>query len=163
MAKNLAKMVPKKYEDWTKKDVRKVINAYALKVKRGEITENTLVEVKKTLKRFFKWLEKGELVSWCTTGKRQTTVTPSDLITEDEFMAMMTACTNSRDRALISLLYESGARIGEVGSMRVRDVSFDEYGVIIWLPKSKTVKRKLRLVFDKISCRMAGGPPPEEP
>ena len=145
--KNLLKIVPKKFEDWTKKDVRKVINTYALRVKRGEITENTLIEVKKTLKKFFKWLEMEELVSWYTTGKRQTTVTPSDLITEEEFMAMMAACTNSRDRALISLMYESGARIGEVGSMRVKDVSFDDYGVLIWLPRSKTVKRKLRLVY----------------
>jgi len=54
---------------------------------------------------------------------------------------------NSRDRALVSLLYESGARIGEIGSMRVKDVSFDEYGAIVWLPKSKTVTRKLRVVY----------------
>ncbi len=44
---------------------------------------------------------------------------------------MMNACMNSRDRAMIPLLYESGARIGEIGSMRVKDVSFDEYGAIV--------------------------------
>ncbi len=60
---------------------------------------------------------------------------------------MMNACMNSRDRAMISLLYESGARIGEIGSMRVKDVSFDEYGAIVWLPKSKTVRIKIRVVY----------------
>jgi integrase len=54
---------------------------------------------------------------------------------------------NSRDRALLSLFYESGARIGEIGSMSVKDVSFDEYGAIVWLPKSKTIRRKLRVVY----------------
>ncbi len=60
---------------------------------------------------------------------------------------MMNACMNSRDRAMISFIYESGARIGEVRSMRVKDVSFDEYGAIVWLPESKTQKRKLRIVY----------------
>jgi integrase len=32
--------------------------------------------------------------------------------------------------ALLSLFYETGARIGEMGSMRIKDVSFDEYGAI---------------------------------
>jgi len=34
-----------------------------------------------------------------------------------------------------------------VGSMRIKDVSFDEYGAIVWLPESKTQKRKLRIVY----------------
>ncbi len=33
---------------------------------------------------------------------------------------MLEVCRNSRDRAL---LYETGARIGEIGSMRVKDVN----------------------------------------
>jgi len=60
---------------------------------------------------------------------------------------MLKACMNSRDRVLVSLLYESGAKIGEIGSMRVKDASFDEYGAIVWLPKSKTITRKLRVVY----------------
>ncbi|KUK07763.1 MAG: Integrase family protein [Archaeoglobus fulgidus] len=54
---------------------------------------------------------------------------------------------NSRDRAFISMLYETGARIGEIGSMRIKDVLFDDYGAVVWLPKSKTVRRKLRVVY----------------
>jgi len=68
--------------------------------------------VKKTLKKFFKWLEKEELVNWFSLGNVDPKVSPQDLITEEEFEAMLNACMNSRDRAMISLLYESGARIG---------------------------------------------------
>jgi len=140
-------VVDKRLDTWDKRDVRKVINRYQIECNEGKISENSLREVKKTLKKFFKWLEKEELVCWFSLGNVDPKVSPQDLITEEEFEAMLNACMNSRDRALISLLYESGARIGEVGSMRVKDVSFDEYGAIVWLPESKTQKRKLRIVY----------------
>jgi len=126
---------------------QKGVNYYQKKVKEGVLSENTLVEVKKTLKKFFKWLGKEEVINWFTGSGWENRISPNDLITEEEFEAMLKACMNSRDRALISLLYESGARIGEIGSMRIRDLSFDEYGAIVWLPKSKTVRRRLIVVY----------------
>ncbi len=60
---------------------------------------------------------------------------------------MMNTCLNSRDRAFLSLIYETGARIGEIGAMRIKDVVFDDYGAVVWLPRSKTQRRKLRVVY----------------
>ena len=145
--KRFLEIVSKKLEQWERKDIRKVINHYQRRVEKGELSENTLVEVKKTLKKFFKWAGKEEQVNWFTGSGWENGVSPNDLITEEEFEAMINACMSSRDRAIISLLYESGARIGEIGSMRVKDVSFDDYGAIVWLPKSKTVRRRLRVVY----------------
>ncbi|HIH69355.1 MAG TPA: tyrosine-type recombinase/integrase [Methermicoccus shengliensis] len=99
-------------------------------------------EVKKTLKKFFRGLEKDDLVNWFTLGNVETKVSPQDLITEEEFRKMLDACLNSRDRAFLSLLYETGARIGEIASMRIKDVLFDEYGAVIWLPKSKNPEKE---------------------
>ena len=140
-------IVPKRLDQWERRDIRKVINHYHRRVEKEEISENTLVEVKKTLKKFFKWAGKEELVDWFAGSGWENKVSPNDLITEDEFESMLDACMNSRDKALLSLLYESGARIGEIGPMRIKDVSFDDYGAIVWLPKSKTVRRKLRVVY----------------
>ena len=139
--------VDKKIDEWDRKDVRRTINHFKAEVERGRITESSFEEVKKTLKKFFKWFGKEEIVSWFSLKNVETKISPQDLITEEEFERMMTACMSSRDRALISLLYETGARIGEIGSMRIKDVSFDEYGAIVWLPKSKTKRRKLRVVY----------------
>ncbi len=133
--------------EFTKDDVRKVLAHYQTLVNQGKYTDSTIFEVKKTLKKFFKWFGKEDLVSWFSVGNVENKLSPSDLITEEEFRRMLDACQNSRDRALISLLYETGARIGEIGSMRIKDVQFDEYGAVVWLPKSKTVSRKLRVVF----------------
>lgn len=141
------KAVDKKIDEWDRKDVRRTLNHYKEEHDTGKITENSMLEVKKTLKKVFKWMGKEELVNWFTVGKTETKVTPQDLITEEEFNKMIENCMNSRDRALISLLYESGARIGEIGSMRVKDISFDDYGTLIWLPKSKTATRKVRVVY----------------
>ncbi|WP_456468939.1 tyrosine-type recombinase/integrase [Archaeoglobus sp.] len=133
--------------DFRKTEVKKVINHYQLLKANGDVSDSSVFEVKKTLKKFFKWYGREELVSWFSVGDVKNKLSPMDLITEEEFQRMMDACTNSRDRAFISLLYESGARIGEIGSMRIKDVSFDEYGAVVWLPRSKTVRRKLRVVY----------------
>ncbi len=145
--RKILKAVDKRIDEWDKRDVRRAINHFKAEMDHGGITENSFEEVKKTLKKFFKWLGKEEIVNWFSLGSVGPKVSPQDLITEEEFEAMLNACMNSRDRAIISLLYESGARIGEIGSMRVKDVSFDEYGAIVWLPKSKTIRRKLRIVY----------------
>jgi integrase len=145
--KKIIQTANKRLKDFEKVDVKRAINHYQLLRNSGEVSESSVFEIKKTLKKFFKWYGKNELVSWFSVGNVKNNLSPSDLITEEEFQKMLNACTNSRDRALISLLYESGARIGEVGSMRVKDVSFDEYGAIVWLPKSKTIRRKLRIVY----------------
>lgn len=140
-------VVGKRLDDFTRDDVSKVLAHFQLRANRGEISNNTIFEVRKTLKKFFKWLDKEELVNWFTTGKCQSNLSPQDLITREEFEKMLDVCLNSRDRALLSLLYETGARIGEVASMRIKDISFDDYGAVVWLPRSKTQRRKLRVVY----------------
>ena len=145
--KKIIQTANKRLKDFEKADVKRVINHYQLLRNSGELSDSSVFEVKKTLKKFFGWCGRDELINWFSIGKVKNSLSPSDLITEEEFQKMLNVCTNSRDRALLSLLYETGARIGEIGSMRVKDVSFDEYGAIVWLPKSKTIRRKLRVVY----------------
>jgi integrase/recombinase XerD len=76
------------------------------------------------------------------------TKTAEDLITADEIERMVTACTWTRDRALLLTLYEGGMRIGEIGTLTWGDVKFDEKGVVITVKSQKTEKaRYLRLVM----------------
>jgi len=140
-------LIPKKLQEFERSDVRKVIMRYQMLCNDEKVSESTLYEVKKTLKKFFRWMGREDLIDWFSIGNVKSNISPSDLITEEEFRKILNACKNSRDRAIISLLYESGARIGEIGAMRIKDVAFDEYGAVVWLPKSKTKKRKLRVVF----------------
>lgn len=140
-------LVGKRFEEFTRDDIRRVLAHYQLLVNKGERSESSVFEAKKTLKKFFKWLGKEELVNWFTLGSIKSNISPHDLITREEFEAMVRACFNSRDRAFLSLIYETGARIGEIGAMRIKDVVFDDYGAVVWLPRSKTLRRKLRVVY----------------
>ena len=53
---------------------------------------------------------------------------------------------HSRDRAFVSMLYELGARIGEVGSLRIKELARDKHGYIVDL-EGKTGHRTPRIVI----------------
>lgn len=58
-------------------------------------------------------------------------VREDQLLTADEIKLIIDACYSERDRALISLLYASGCRKGEIIGLKMRDVSFSRYGATI--------------------------------
>jgi integrase len=58
---------------------------------------------------------------------------------------MIEACEMPRDRALLMLLWDSGARITEILSLNIGHVQFDQYGAVI-IVNGKTGMRRLRLV-----------------
>jgi len=85
-------------------------------------------------------------VKWIrSTISRKDTKLPEDLLTEDDVRKMVDVCSNARDRALIFTLYESGARVGEVASLKIMDVKFDEYGSVL-VVTGKTGMRRVRMI-----------------
>ena len=79
----------KQYSEWTKKDY------------------------KVALKKFFRFLGKEELVKDIkTTMKNNRKKLPEELLTRTEIKKMVEASDHPRDKAIISLLYEGGLRIG---------------------------------------------------
>lgn len=65
-----------------------------------------------------------------------TPVQPSDLITKDEIDKLFRACNNPREKALIALLLDSGMRIGALGSLRIKNIEFNQFGAILFLSKT---------------------------
>ena len=111
------------------------------------------------IKKFYKWLEFGDeyknrteypqLVSWIRSSLRkneQPRIKASDILTEEEVKKLIDAADHSRDRAFISMLYELGARIGEIGSLRIKEVTRDKHGYIADL-EGKTGHRTPRIVI----------------
>jgi len=70
------------------------------------------------------------------------TTTPNDILTPEEIKRLIQACKHSRDRALISVLYESGARIGEIARLTWNDCIFDKYGAKLYINDQKTKKQR---------------------
>jgi integrase len=67
-------------------------------------------------------------------------------LTKEEIRSLIQATSNPRDKAFISVLYESGCRIGEILNIKIKNISFDEYGAQVVVPEGKTGPRRIRLI-----------------
>jgi len=70
---------------------------------------------------------------------------PEELLTEQEVNEIIKNCKTIRDRALIATLADSGCRISEIGTMKVKHVSFEEYGARLTV-SGKTGMRKILVI-----------------
>ena len=151
----VAAKIEKEFSDLTKKDVERFISYLQQK----DYSPWTKQTYKVMLRRFMTWLNNGEMpetVSWIKVNiSRAERKLPGEgeLINEDEIKNAMSMCQTVRDRCLLSVLYESGCRIGEVASMRMGNIVFDNYGVVITVV-GKTGARKIRLIQSTAYLKM---------
>jgi len=116
-----------------------------------DYAEYTKYDFKIVLKLLYKWLKGNDEtfppeISWLKPRLRNNAhKLPEELITEEEVLEMARATNNPRDKALVLLLYETGCRIGELLSLKVKNVSFDQYGAIL-IVTGKTGDRRVRAI-----------------
>jgi integrase len=103
-------------------------------------TDNTKADYKNFLKRFATWLHENDYAPNVriekirkirTAAYDAVTKTAEMMLSPDDVRAMIEVCTNSRDRALVALLYEGAFRIGEVATLRWGQVKFSEWNCSI--------------------------------
>ena len=135
------------FKDVTKDDLMTLFGS--MKNDEGKMVGCRTLELSKTVtKLFFKFLNNGqypECVTWIKSRKSRGGKLPEELLTEDDVKNMIRVCTTTRDKAFISMLYESGCRLGEIISLKLKHVSFDDYGAAIMVD-GKTGQRRVRLV-----------------
>ena len=92
-------------------------------------------DYKVTLKKFYKWYckeDNPELTKWIKiTVKKKDQRLPEDMLIESDVLKLIEYAKHQRDKAMIALLWDIGARIGEIGTLNIRHLSFDEYGAIV--------------------------------
>jgi site-specific recombinase XerD len=123
-----------------KSDVETIVS----NIERSGLSDWTKYDRKLFLKTFLTWMGKRDEVRWISFKKPRRL--PDDILTEKEVLAMIDAAENLRDKALIAMLYEGGFRIGELGTMALKDVSFDRYGALAMVD-GKTGMRRVRLIW----------------
>lgn len=130
------------------------LKRYIAGLERSDKSEWTKHDYKITIRKFYKWYyneENPELTKWIKTNvKRKQQKAPEDILTEAEIVALVDNATNNRDKALIALLWDIGARIGEIGTLRIKDLIFDNIGLTIHV-NGKTGFRRVRAVWS-IEC-----------
>lgn len=125
-----------------KKDLLKLFG----KIECKGYSEWTKHDYKVVIKKFYKWINGGEeypeAVKWIkTTFTDRNKKLPEDLLTCKDVKRIVNAADHIRDKALISLLYESGCRISEILTMRIKSLNFNEYGCMITVNGKKGMRR----------------------
>jgi integrase/recombinase XerD len=95
-----------------------------------------------SVRRFYKTMGRKDLVEKIRVPRR-----PSHLpqvLTQAEIKRLLDAAGNLRDKLMIELLWESGCRIGELTSLKMKDVQFDQYSGILHV-SGKTGERRIRV------------------
>ncbi len=146
---NLARYVEKDFNRLTRKDIEELVR----KVQNNGFSPQTVSDHLVVVKKFWKWLEGSDeeypdKVKWIKPKrhlKNGRTKLPEQLLTIADINKLVQAAANPRDKALISVLYESGCRIGELLTLRLQNVQFDQDGAILNV-NGKTGPRRVRII-----------------
>jgi len=141
----ISRWLKKPFSELNKEDIKDLVQ----KIESKDLSEWTKHDYKLIFKIFFRWLKKtedySEEVRWIRTRVRNPRMLPEEILTEDEVKKLVESATNLRDKAFILVLYESGCRIGELLSLRLKNVQFDEYGAQL-IVNGKTDMRRVRII-----------------
>ena len=119
-------------------------------------TANTRADYRNFLKRFVLWLHENDYApnvradkirKMKTAKSNCTTKTAEMMLTEDEVRAMIEACTTSRDRALVAVLYEGAFRIGELATLRWGQVRFTDWNCSITISFKTGIPRSIPIIL----------------
>lgn len=147
----------KKIDEWLGKDFDKAtkddIISLLSNIEKQQLSVWTKHSYKVIIKRFYKWLFQCEdtypdIVRWIKTNvkkKLQKLPNEGEMLTEEEVQKLIDSAQNLRDKAFVSLLWETGCRVGELATLRIRSLNFDEHGVILSV-YGKTGARNVRVI-----------------
>ncbi len=149
MVKNIAMKLKKGFPSADENDLKKFVKSIQ---NNGFYSAWTKQDYNKALKKFYRWLiGKGytkvdvEWIPITMKSKDKPKLKRSELLTEEEAHKVVEECENARDKALISLIWDTGARIGEIGSMTIGSVHFEDGGTLVDL-KGKTGSRTVFVI-----------------
>jgi len=143
--KRFGLFVNKPFENVTKEDILNFLS------KNESLKPSTINLMKIVIKSFFQWLygmsgrDYPDLVKWITQNKNNSHKLPEEILTVEEIRKIADTADNQRDRALITVCYDSACRATELLSLKIKHVSFDDYGAVIMVD-GKTGQRRIRLI-----------------
>lgn len=136
-----------RFPDMETADVKRVIEW----IHDRDLADATVDTYKKAIRQFWTWMdpdddgEAPEEVAWMKISAGGNDTLPQDLLTKADVKTQVEAAKNPRDRAFIMVLYETGARIGELIDLTVGDIEDRTHGKKITI-EGKTGARRLPLV-----------------
>jgi len=123
--RNIDALIGKNFDKVDISDMKKLV----CKIDENEWADWTKYDHKIIIKNFWRWLKKEENpeeTKWIKPKIRNGNhKLPEELLTQEEIKALIDATSNLKYKLLVSLLYESGARIAEILNLKLKHISFD--------------------------------------
>jgi len=114
-----------------------------------EFSDWTKYTFKCAIRKFYRWMGEGYLKHIAFKNRiPKTTILPQDLLSPEEIEAIIGNASNLEMRAIYSILYETGARINEVLSLKPGDIMFDDFGTLMTLRDKKTKTTRIVRVVE---------------
>jgi integrase/recombinase XerD len=117
------------------------------------------MKIRMTFKTFFRWMRQGDdylesdefpdEVKWIRRALRKKdlpVLKATDCWTDEEIEKLLSVAEHPRDKVIVSLIAETGARVGEIGGLKVGDVYQDEFSFLIHV-SGKTGERDPRVIY----------------
>lgn len=95
----------------------------------------TIDNIRRNLSSFFSWLEEENHILKNPVRrirKIKVGTVVKEIISDEKIEIIRDACKNSRDLAIIDMLYSTGIRIGELVNLDITDINFHERECIVY-------------------------------
>ncbi|TGC10641.1 tyrosine-type recombinase/integrase [Methanolobus halotolerans] len=128
----LARWMDVDFEDATKDDIYALIG----EIEKRDFSDYTKYDYKVCIKKFYRWIydtnEDPEFTKWIKPSvNKKNFKLPEELLTEADIKEMILAADHPRDKAIVALFYDTGARSSEIGNLKIKNVVFDQYGAVV--------------------------------
>jgi len=132
----IGRILKKDFDTATREDIEKLVS----ELRSHDYASSTMTDFNITIKKFYNWLRQyppkqfPPEVRWLSTTKKDEQLRdPSEDLTIEEIKKLADVAEHPRDKALIWVLFESAARVGELLQTRIKDVTFNHVTTLkIW-------------------------------
>lgn len=149
--KTFASWAIKDFDKLNQADMERIVSALEndkVKSRSGKpYSEETKVDFKKMVKKFYKWLlgnneSYPEIVSWFDTSLKAKEI---GALTRQEVEKLIERCATIEGKAAIMILFDSGARIEEFLNIRIKHLTRKDDYYMVRIEYSKTNPRTISL------------------
>lgn len=134
----MGQLLGKDFDHATRQDLEHLVSR--LLSRQPPYSPETLGAYKAILRSFITWVTAPDtfptkhyppIVSWISCHVRAREIkrlSRNDLLTQDDVQQVLGVTRNPRDRALISILWETGGRVAEIGNLQLKHVIKHQHG-----------------------------------
>jgi integrase len=152
---SLSRLIKKDWSEVNSEDIEKLVYEIIIKYSKNGQETHSSWDHKKVLKIFFRWMKLGSRNYQDVGNPPETSrvkmkpvknkIIREQLLTDNDISLLIKSSINPRDKAMISVAYESGCRPGELLSLKIKHVKVDQYGAMLSVD-GKTGARTVRIV-----------------